>query len=373
MDLNSEKSGYSYKSRSSCSGTSNSTTFTSECQTLPNSIKSPEPVLTQNNFDNLEQGVEHSLNTENNAKNNNENETIVPKPKLPSPIMLKIKKNYREQLKIINEKFPEITSKNSGDYIRNFTNDFGEQRNVMHFLEESNEFEFYAIPPKGIKPIKVVIKELPGCTKPSDNQLYLEEIGYTVASCKQLISKVNKNPLPFFLVTLPRNNINLPIFDLTLLGFMQCGEEHLTKDCKIKERQENPFCINCHAACYTKCPKFPHPKKGTPVFHNEAKKNFESKNATEGFSFADALSGTTPQKIINFRALNNENKGRQSQPQIILDKENNASDIQNLIDIFKIISNLVKQFPKLIEILPKLKATDDLKEALLLLESLMDS
>ncbi|GFW10619.1 uncharacterized protein TNCV_894141 [Trichonephila clavipes] len=45
----------------------------------------------------------------------------------------------------------------------------------------------------------------------------------------------------------------------------KCGKQHLTKDCEIKERQENPFCINCeaygHTACYTKCPKFPKPKK----------------------------------------------------------------------------------------------------------------
>ncbi|GFX28725.1 hypothetical protein TNCV_547521 [Trichonephila clavipes] len=91
----------------------------------PNSpIKSPDPVITQNNFENLEQDVEPSLNTENNAENNNANEANFPKTKLPSPIMLKIKKNYREQLKIIKENFPEITSKNSGDYIRIFTYDF---------------------------------------------------------------------------------------------------------------------------------------------------------------------------------------------------------------------------------------------------------
>ncbi|GFV75006.1 hypothetical protein TNCV_4376111 [Trichonephila clavipes] len=37
-----------------------------------------------------------------------------------------------------------------------------------------------------------------------------------------------------------------------------------------KERQENPFCINCqdfgHSACYTKCPKFPQPKKRRCLF-----------------------------------------------------------------------------------------------------------
>ncbi|GFV09535.1 uncharacterized protein TNCV_3159321 [Trichonephila clavipes] len=113
---------------------------------------------------------------------------------------------------------------------------------------------------------------------------------------------------------------------------LKCGDEHLTKDCNIKERQENPYCINCHVyghtACYTKCPNSPTKKKGIPIFHNKAKKNFESKTVSEGTSFADALSGYVPQKIINFPPL--ETKERQSQPQIVLDKESNASDIQKI-------------------------------------------
>ncbi|GFS67003.1 hypothetical protein TNCV_2527901 [Trichonephila clavipes] len=123
MDLNSEKSGYSYKSRSSRSGTPNFTTFTSECQTLKNVMKRiwivektlismkatyriphheallMEPVLTQNTFENLEQDVEPSLNTENNVENINENESIVPKPKLHSPIMLTTKNITTNSLK----------------------------------------------------------------------------------------------------------------------------------------------------------------------------------------------------------------------------------------------------------------------------------
>ncbi|GFT99577.1 hypothetical protein TNCV_114611 [Trichonephila clavipes] len=58
----------------------------------PNSpMKSSEPVITQNTFENLEQDDEPSHNIE----NNNEKETNVPKRKLPSIIMFKIKNNYR--------------------------------------------------------------------------------------------------------------------------------------------------------------------------------------------------------------------------------------------------------------------------------------
>ncbi|GFW42476.1 hypothetical protein TNCV_4256711 [Trichonephila clavipes] len=39
MDLNSEKSGYTYKSRSSCSGTSKSATHVSDCQKLKKAME----------------------------------------------------------------------------------------------------------------------------------------------------------------------------------------------------------------------------------------------------------------------------------------------------------------------------------------------
>ncbi|GFV17499.1 uncharacterized protein TNCV_1426871 [Trichonephila clavipes] len=46
-----------------------------------------------------------------------------------------------------------------------------------------------------------------------------------------------------------------------------------TRQCPKKERQENPFYINCqeygHSASYTKCPKFPKSKKGSPLFSNK--------------------------------------------------------------------------------------------------------
>ncbi|GFT56027.1 hypothetical protein TNCV_3117131 [Trichonephila clavipes] len=47
---------------------------------------------------------------------------------------------------------------------------------------------------------------------------------------------------------------------------LKCGEEHLTKDCPIKQRLETKFCINCqvygHMANWHGCPCFPKPPKG---------------------------------------------------------------------------------------------------------------
>ncbi|GFT14178.1 nucleic-acid-binding protein from transposon X-element [Trichonephila clavipes] len=175
-------------------------------------------------------------------------------------------------------------------------------------MDEDKDFQFYVLPPKDKKPIKIVIKGLPGCTKPDEIISDLEDQGYSDCSCNQLISKRTKLPLPFYLVTLPRNTENLTIFDIKHVGHMQvkiegysvkgttrcfnCNDffhtaanchmltrclkwgKHLTKDCEIKERQENPFCINCEAYGHTKCPKFPKPKKGPPPDSRQKQQSF---------------------------------------------------------------------------------------------------
>ncbi|GFU92993.1 nucleic-acid-binding protein from transposon X-element [Trichonephila clavipes] len=242
-----------------------------------------EPVEVQNSYDNLVEDPEINV-TETNDK---------PAPSPPQPISLKIKDNYRDQLNKIMQKFPNLKSKSSGKHIKLNTDCHFEHQEITDFMDEDRDIEFYVFKPKETKPIKVVVKGLPGCTKPNEIVSDLEDQGYTVTSANQLISKRTKLELPFFLITMPRNEFNLTVFDLTHLGYMQvriegyfvhgitqcfncnnfyhtaanchmitrclkCGKEHPTKDCDIKERQENPYCINCnaygHTACYTKFP-----------------------------------------------------------------------------------------------------------------------
>ncbi|GFV01414.1 nucleic-acid-binding protein from transposon X-element [Trichonephila clavipes] len=204
----------------------------------------------------------------------------IPNPRPLQPIHLKITKNFRNQIKSIYQKFPETTNKTSGKFIKLFSKDVEEKHNLTKFLESDKDFEFFCIKPKLDKPIKVVIKGLPIYTKTQEIHSDLEEEGFTVEKVSQLISKKHRGPLPFFLITLPRNASNSKIFDIKTLGYLQvrvegflvrgitqcyncnnffhtasecrlkprclkCGKEHPTKQCPIKERQENPFCINC--------------------------------------------------------------------------------------------------------------------------------
>ncbi|GFT23776.1 retrovirus-related Pol polyprotein from transposon 412 [Trichonephila clavipes] len=58
---------------------------------------------------------------------------------------------------------------------------------------------------------------------------------------------------------------------------LKCGEEHLTKDCPIKQRLETKFCINCqvygHMANWYGCPCFPKPPKGTAKINRNSYTN----------------------------------------------------------------------------------------------------
>ncbi|GFU68397.1 nucleic-acid-binding protein from transposon X-element [Trichonephila clavipes] len=290
-----------------------------------------------------EQDVEHPLPTTNQVTT----EAVTPKIKLPHPIMLKIKNNFREQIKCITEKFPNVRNRTVNDVIKMFTNDYEEYRNLIHFLESDKDIEFYIIKRNIDKPIKAVIKGLPSSSKIVDITKDLADEGFIIDSCTQLISKRTKKELPYFLVILPRNANNSKIFYLTHLSYLQvkvegylvrgitqcfncnnffhtaancfmkprclkCGKEHATKNCHIKERLINPFCINCqgfgHSACYTKCPKFPQPKKGTAFTDPIKKKNFVSKWTKEGISFANVVSG----EISSQTPPENNNKKRKT-------------------------------------------------------------
>ncbi|GFW29205.1 uncharacterized protein TNCV_4132801 [Trichonephila clavipes] len=162
-----------------------------------------EPVTVNNSFSDLE-----SENDKDQVAPEENNETAPQKPKPPPPIHLKIKENIRDQLKSIYQKFPDITNKSSGEFIKLITNDIEEYQALTNFLEEDKDFEFFSLKPKPIKPIKIVIKRLPIFTKTYEIQSDQEEEGFTIENVSQLISMKTKTALPFFPVTLPRNANN---------------------------------------------------------------------------------------------------------------------------------------------------------------------
>ncbi|GFW10297.1 uncharacterized protein TNCV_5096481, partial [Trichonephila clavipes] len=151
-----------------------------------------DPIETNNSFSDLEQDVEHPPSIETVT-------TEVVTPKIPPhPIMLKIKDNFREQIKCISEKFPNLRNRIVNDVVKMFSTDHEEYRKLKHFLETDKDFEFYILKRQKDKPIKAVIKGLPNSALITDITNDLKLIGFNIDSCTQLISKRTKKIPPIF-------------------------------------------------------------------------------------------------------------------------------------------------------------------------------
>ncbi|GFX61631.1 nucleic-acid-binding protein from transposon X-element [Trichonephila clavipes] len=237
-------------------------------------------------------------------------------------------------MKTLNDIYPELRSKLTGEYIKLLTDTDEERRELLHKLDEL-EFQNFAIKPKAERPIKVVIKGLPRNSNPKDIENDLVELGYTVDKVSQLIGRISKQPLPIFLVSLPRNIFNAKIFELKKVSFMnvtvdgydgkgvtqcyscnrfhhtaenchitprclKCGDAHQTREYEI-ERFEKPYCINCetygHMANYSGCPKFPKPRKGSQEKTNTNTVNSIVRPGTSYSQAANASNSTKTQQM----------------------------------------------------------------------------
>ncbi|GFS64079.1 hypothetical protein TNCV_3944641 [Trichonephila clavipes] len=113
-------------------------------------ISTQDPIETKNNFSDLEQDVEHPLPTNENVIS----EIITPPTKLPYPVMLKKNNNFREQMKLTTNKFPNLRNRIVGDVVKMFSNDHEERRSLIQYLKTDIEFEFYVIDYKKENPLK---------------------------------------------------------------------------------------------------------------------------------------------------------------------------------------------------------------------------
>ncbi|GFY12290.1 hypothetical protein TNCV_283931 [Trichonephila clavipes] len=116
--------------------------------------------------------------------------------KLPPPIMLKITDDYRVQMKIVNNFLPKIRNKMSGEYFKLYCDTHDQFHELNAFLEAQN-FEFYSITPKHLRPIKVVIKGLPKDTK--THEIHQDLLGDSPLTGSPNLPDVQQtNHYPFF-------------------------------------------------------------------------------------------------------------------------------------------------------------------------------
>ncbi|GFX02459.1 PRE_C2HC domain-containing protein [Trichonephila clavipes] len=257
------------------------------------------------------------------------------------PVMLRITETIRSQMKIINEKFPKIRSRTTGEFIKLYTDELKQYHELLTFVEKV-KFEFYDIKPKNQRSIKVVLKGLPRNFKVEEIKADLEELGFTPEKVNQLIGRRTKQAIPVFLVTLPRNIENLKIFHLKPLSYLsirvegyngkgvtqcytcnhfhhnsenchlnphclKCDEGHITRECPITERLETAYCINFqmygHMANWRGCPCFPKPPKGTALNNRNSYTNIYNSIIRPNASYAQAAN---PNKISD--NSNSQNK-----------------------------------------------------------------
>ncbi|GFV07562.1 uncharacterized protein TNCV_4940681 [Trichonephila clavipes] len=102
----------------------------------PASPSISEPVAITNSFSDLDEDKNQVIEEEAKIAD-------VPIPRPPQPIHLKIKENFRTQIKLIYQNFPEINNKNSGKFIKLFTKDIDEKHKLTKFLESDKDFEFF--------------------------------------------------------------------------------------------------------------------------------------------------------------------------------------------------------------------------------------
>jgi len=188
--------------------------------------------------------------------------------------------SFQVEIKAIKKGSFEIC--NTKNETRVVTKEMADYLAIKRYLEQ--KIPFYTFHPKSVKPIKAVIRHLPGSIPAEDIAKELQALGFSIISVRQMTSKRLQAPpnLPLFLVTLPRSDKSQEIFQLASLchvivkveayraqtGLTQChncqqfghvwanckqppkcvwcGGGHLHKECPEKEnRDSTPACCNC--------------------------------------------------------------------------------------------------------------------------------
>ncbi|GBN22410.1 Nucleic-acid-binding protein from transposon X-element [Araneus ventricosus] len=246
--------------------------------------------------------------------------------------MLRRSQDYRILLKEINEvEKIECKGKEAGEFIKLFCKTPNQVRSLTDYLNNKGK-EYFVIPDRAEKPVKVVIKGLPVDMDMEIIKSELQSMNFRVDKVNQLKKYKTRAPLNIFQVhLLPTANIGeiykVNCIDYTIVTITSynnthhhqcfncqlwnhgsagcklnpkcvvCAGAHSSKDCPNKGNSEIPTkCANCngpHTASYKGCPKYP--------------KNIVKSKIQPGKSFAAATRNLAPN-------ANNPNLSRANVP-----------------------------------------------------------
>jgi hypothetical protein len=263
----------------------------------------------------------------------------------PPPIVLRTAANLillQKQLKGLVKGNFEFRSTRNGTRV--ITKEMADYSAIRAYLD-SNHLHCFTFRPKSEKPIKAVIRQLPGDTPAKDISNGLQDLGFSILSVKQMTANCPSPEggshavnLPLFLVTHNRSPKSQEIFKLSSLCHIMirveayraqnglthcfncqqfghvwancrqpprclwCGGGHLHKECPEAEKEDStPNCCNCnlqegerpHPSSYRGCR---HAKEESLRRRNQRSPNkgtsgrtFSSNYVIPGQSFAAAL------------------------------------------------------------------------------------
>ncbi|GFV75406.1 nucleic-acid-binding protein from transposon X-element [Trichonephila clavipes] len=240
--------------------------------------------------------------------------------KLPNQLLKKLQDATRQKLK--------------GRMVGKGLQIYSEAYHAIRKYVDAEKLEAFTYQLPEEREIKAVIRGMPA-DSPQEIIEDLLTVGITVNECHAMTNRKTGLPMPLFLLTLPKNNINKDIFNMTELCYLKikveplrpklgpaqcfrcqrffhsskyctrnpkcvkCGQPHLTRSC-TKTSSTEATCCNCqgnHPANYTGCPKNPLNKPPPPpkvnFWEERARKRREMQDAAKAQADTARLMATS--------------------------------------------------------------------------------
>ncbi|GFX13718.1 nucleic-acid-binding protein from transposon X-element [Trichonephila clavipes] len=226
----------------------------------------------------------------------------VPKYRKPPPITIDNVVNSAALLKKLQALTREdFMGRVIGRGLRVYPNTPQAYHAIRNFIDRE-KLESFTYQLNEEKELKAVIRGMPSDMPPQQIVEALQDLGITLNDCKVMTNRKTGLPMPLFLLSLPRNEANRDIYNITEVCFMKvvveplkprngpaqcfrcqgffhssryctrnpkcvkCGKPHLTRDCK-KTPDTDATCCHCqgnHPANYSGCPMNPLNKPPPP-------------------------------------------------------------------------------------------------------------
>lgn len=313
---------------------------------IPELPKDQSSSLTEEEFPALKKSCSNALNHPSETKQTNSQESETqhkPKAKYVPSIVIYNPTNPTQLIKILsNQSKDPIEGKMiSNNRLKIFPSTSDAHRAVQRYIAD-HKLKSHTFEMEDERQLKVVLRGLPPDYPEKEIMQELRDYGLDPSNCHPLKNRKTKMNMPLFLVTLPKNDINKQIYQISYIDrirvtvetlkrrttpaqcykcqnffhhskfcgrdpkCLKCAGDHLTKNC-TKSEADPVKCALCegeHTANFSGCPKNPLNK----VFHNQ------NQNNRKVFNAAPANAWSNPIALNNIKRPENPHLTNFQQP-----------------------------------------------------------